>query len=94
MPGAHRDDDERVCSGTTIASGQSTVFVDNKLWAVEDDVSSHGDGKLISVTGSSVLVENKKPIVLGDEAEGDLLFHLPATTKPGEASETVFAYGA
>jgi len=37
MPAAHRHDDLRVCGATTIVSGQGTVFVNGKLWAVEGD---------------------------------------------------------
>ena len=37
MPGAHRDRDRRFCGAKTIVTGQSSVLVNNKLWAVEGD---------------------------------------------------------
>ena len=59
MPfGAHRKDDLRVCGGKTVVVGQSTVFVNNKLWAVAGDIVDHGAGALIP-TGTTIFVENK-----------------------------------
>lgn len=59
MPyGAHRKDDLRTCGGKTVVVGQSTVFVNNKLWAVAGDTVDHGAGGLIP-TGTTIFVENK-----------------------------------
>jgi hypothetical protein len=52
----------RVCGATTVVVGQSTVFVNSKLWAVLNDPNSHGDGQLIN-TGTTVFIEGKPVIV-------------------------------
>ena len=39
--GAHRQDDLRTCGAKTVVVGQSSVFVNNKLWAVEGDICDH-----------------------------------------------------
>jgi len=62
MPGAHRHGDLRTCGATTIVSGQSSVFCNGKLWAVEGDPNTHGSGGLIA-TGSKVFINGKKVIV-------------------------------
>lgn len=68
MPyGAHRAGDSRTCSGLTIVTKQTTVFVNNRLWAVEGDENNHGDGALVPVTGDTVFVENKLVIVHGPD---------------------------
>ena len=48
MPPIHRHGDSRVCGATTIVSGQSTVFANEKLVAVNGDPNSHGGGALIA----------------------------------------------
>lgn len=55
---AHRDLDPRSCGASTTVDNQSTVFVNNKLWAVEGDPNSHGSGGLIP-TGQTIFVENQ-----------------------------------
>lgn len=72
MPAVHRQDDLRVCGATTIVVGQSTVFVENKLWAVEGDPNTHGNGQLIA-SGSTVRINNIPVIVVGDQASPDNL---------------------
>ena len=62
MPAAHRHGDLRTCTATTTVIGQSTVYVDGKLWAVEGDTNTDINGQLIA-SGSTVLVEGKKVIV-------------------------------
>lgn len=80
--GAHRKDDLRTCGAKTIVIGQSSVFVNNKLWAVEGDINTDGEGQLIPVTGNSVYVENEIVIVHGpDDAEPDLI--CPTKGGPG-----------
>ena len=69
---AHRNGDLRTCGASTIVTNQSTVFVNNRLWAVEGDKNSHGNGDLIPVTGTTIFVENKLVIVHGpDSASAD-----------------------
>ena len=70
MTAVHRNTDLRACGATTVVSGQSTVSVNNKLWAVEGDANSHDNGKLIA-SGSTVTINNKKVIILGDHASPD-----------------------
>lgn len=70
MPAAHRQDDSRACGATTIVSGQATVFVNNKLWAVAGDPNTHGSGALIA-SGSTVRINNKLVIINGDSASPD-----------------------
>ena len=41
MPAAHRNGDLRTCGATTSVTGQSTVTVNGKLWAVLGDKDSH-----------------------------------------------------
>jgi hypothetical protein len=55
---AHRHDDPRVCGAKTTVENQTTVFVNNKLWAVKDSTNSDGNGQLIP-TGQTIFVENK-----------------------------------
>lgn len=70
--GAHKHGDLRTCGATTVVIGQSSVFVNNELWAVEGDINTHGNGQLIPVTGNSIYVENKLVIVHGpDDASPD-----------------------
>lgn len=72
MPGAHRHGDNRICGATTTVVGQSTVFVENKLFSVEGDTDTHSAGALIA-SGSTVFVNGKKVIILGDHANPDVL---------------------
>lgn len=92
MPEAHRHDDKRQCDATTIVTGQSTVFVNGKLWAVEGDKNSHGEGGLIP-TETTVKIEGKPVIVnTPDMASGDLQGHTPIETRTAEGSDNVTAY--
>jgi uncharacterized Zn-binding protein involved in type VI secretion len=92
MPGAHREDDSRYCGASTIVSGQGTVYVNGKLWAVEGDEETHGNGDLISTVGSTVLINGKRVIVFGDTASGDDQDHPLPPTDPQDKSSNVFAY--
>lgn len=68
MPyGAHRHGDLRTCGATTIVNNQTTVFVNGKLWAVEGDKNTDGEGDLVPVTGDTVYVENQLVIVHGPD---------------------------
>lgn len=66
---AHREDDSRACGASTIVSGQSTVFVNGKLWAVDGDQNSHGGGSLSASLANNVFINNKK-VVLNTESAG------------------------
>lgn len=95
MPAAHRDGDGRVCGASTTVGGQSTVFVNGRLWAVSGDPNSHGGGGLIP-SGSTVFVEGKPVIVdAPDGAAPDALCPAPPHCAPDTAggSPDVFAYG-
>lgn len=92
MPEAHRHADLRVCGAKTIVTGQSNVFVNGKLWAVEDDENEHGHGELIP-TNSTVFISGKPVIVnTPDLAEPDNSGHTPQQTKTAEGSTNVLAY--
>lgn len=73
MPAAHRHDDLRICGATTTVIGQSTVFVNDKLWSVDGDPNTHGDGALIPGGAPTVFINGKGVIVLGDHANPDAL---------------------
>jgi uncharacterized Zn-binding protein involved in type VI secretion len=69
----------------------------SKLWAVEGDPNSHGDGELIADGDSSpgtVKINGKKVIVHKSTAEPDNLGHPLPPTDTAEGSGTVFCYGA
>lgn len=65
MPAIHRNTDPRACGATTIVSGQSTVFANNKLVSVNGDPNSHGGGALAAannnVYANNLLVVNDTP---------------------------------
>ena len=96
MPACHRQDDLRICDATTIVTGQSTVFVAGKLWAVEGDPNTHGNGQLIA-TFNTVKINGKSVIVVGDQASPDDLCLLlgPPHCNPfaTTGSPDVFCYG-
>ena len=67
MPAAHRNTDDRACGATTIVIGQSTVFVNGLLWAVDGDIDTHCDPKgPLDPSGSTVFIEGKNVVVVGD----------------------------
>lgn len=101
MPSAHRDGDKRFCNADTIVVGQSTVFVNNKLWAVEGDPDTHCfEGNLKAFYGPrNVFIENKHVIcAIGDQASSDkkscnpLNKHVPPQTWPRGKSPNVKIY--
>lgn len=94
MPASHRQDDARSCGATTIVEGQDFCYCNGKLWAVENDPETHGEGRLVSVVGSTVFINGKKVIVLGDHAGSDNALHNPPSTYPSQASSSVYAYEA
>lgn len=97
MPAAHRNGDARVCGAATVVAGQTTVFVNGRLWAVSGDPNSHGGGGLVP-SGTSVFI-NGLPVIVHapDGAAPDALCpslngpHCAPATAAG--SPNVFAYG-
>lgn len=74
MPGVHRNTDARSCGAKTIVSGQSTVFVNGLLVAVQNDMNSHGGGGLnASVNPGTVFISGKPMVVQGSSAKPDQL---------------------
>lgn len=98
MPPAHRHDDARVCGAKTVVTGQGTVTVNGKLWAVKGDKNTHGGGDLIN-SGTTVKINNIEVIVhAADAASPDNLCipvgppHCSPDTAAG--SDNVTCYGA
>lgn len=89
---AHRNGDSRQCGATTIVEGQSSVFVNDRLWSVKNDPNTHGEGRL-QPSGTTVFIEDK-PVVVHrpDTATVDLLFHLPGPVDTASGSGDTFAY--
>lgn len=96
MPQAHRHTDSRFCNATTIVSGQSSVYVNNKLWAVEGDQDTHTDGALIAAYAPmNTYIENKLIIVApGDSANPDYNDprHPTPLSRPKTGSTNTYAY--
>lgn len=97
MPEAHRHDDTRNCGAKTVVEMQTTVFVNNKLWAVRDDPNNHGEGRLIPIIAPTVLIEGKEVIVKGDLSKPDDFCPIAGgnhcAPKPDEGSPNVSAGG-
>lgn len=96
MPGMHRDGDIRYCGAKTVATGQSTVYVNGKLAAVEDDLSTHGGAPLKQVYADhSIFIEGKLAIcAAGDEAKSpDAKKHPRLLSSPKGRSIDVLIYG-
>lgn len=95
MPAIHRQDDLRTCGATTIATGQSTVYVEGKLIAVQGDNNTDGGGALIAGR-SDVTIGNIPIIVVGDSASPDSLCPIPGgphcAPAAASGSGTVFFY--
>lgn len=98
MPPVHLDTLLRFCGAATQVIGQSTVFGNNKLVAVEGDKDTHNDGgDLIQRYGlGNIIIEGKKMIVaMGDTAAPDSIgsvVHPFSPTDPREGSNNIFAY--
>lgn len=93
MPVAHRVADLRACGALTQVTGQSSVFVNGLLWAVEGDKNSHGEGPLLAVNGTTVTIEGKRVITIGDPGRApDNLLHTPIEVTAVTGSDNVTAY--
>lgn len=71
----HRHGDSRNCGASTIVIGQSNVFINGKLCSVEGDINTHQNGQLIA-SHSSVKINNKSIIIVGDISQLDNLGHI------------------
>lgn len=93
MPKAHRHADLRACGATTVVAGQGSVTVNGRLWAVDNDPNTHGEGGLIP-SGASVTIAGKRVIVhRPDQAKIDGLLHVGSQDETASASSSVSAYG-
>ena len=75
MPPVHLDQMLRYCGALTQVTGQSTVFMNGVLAAVEGDKDTHGNGgDLIQQYGpGNIFINGKKLIVaMGDVAAPDI----------------------
>lgn len=70
MAYCHRATDARSCGATTLVTGQTFLTVDGKLWAVNGDKNTHGNGDLIT-THNWLTINGKGVIVVGDHASSD-----------------------
>lgn len=99
MPQTHRNTDLRACGATTTVIGQTTVFVNNLLWAVDGDLSTHCDPKgPLDPSGSTVFVQGKNVVVVGDgfyapdyQPPACIVVHSPTAAT---GSPNVYAYGS
>ena len=96
MSHVHRATDARACGATTIVSGQSTVFVNGLLWAVNGDQNTDGGGGLIA-SGSTVKINGIPVVIQGDSANPDSLCPIPGGTHcnplAASGSSNVSCYG-
>lgn len=72
MASSHVQGNLRACSASTIVSGQGFVFINGKLWSVQGDPNTHGNGQL-SPSKNYIKINGKSVIVQGDSASADLL---------------------
>lgn len=94
MPGVHRDTDTRYCAAQTVVEGQTDVFVNSLLWAVEGDPDDHELGPLEAVYGSKDVYVNNILVICapGDHAGADTIHDPPATWPQGKSTD-VIVYG-
>lgn len=97
MAQVHRDSDSRSCGASTTVVGQTTVFANGLLIAVQGDPNSHGGGSLdASVNPGTVFIEGKELVVVGSSASPDGLCPDPggAHCSPSASggSSDVFAF--
>lgn len=72
MPQVHRDSDSRSCGAATTVTGQTSVFANGLLIAVQGDPNSHGGGNLdASINPGTVFIEGKELVVVGSSAGAD-----------------------
>jgi hypothetical protein len=73
MPSIHRSTDPRTCGATTVVTGNTTVFANNLLVAINGNPNSHGGGNLVAACNNvfvhNILTVNHSP----DSASADSL---------------------
>ena len=94
MPAAHRDGDLRACGAITSATGQSTVTVNGKLWAVLGDKDSHCTEGALAPTGTTVRIEGSPVTIVTSPAAPDNSCNIPThnNTDASTGSGNVNAY--
>jgi hypothetical protein len=70
MPEIHRHGDSRACGATTVVTGQSNVYADGKLVAVDGDANTDGNGNLVAAS-NEVYINSKKVVINGNSAGPD-----------------------
>jgi uncharacterized Zn-binding protein involved in type VI secretion len=77
MAQIHRNTDSRICGASTVVVGQSTVFANSLLVAVNGDPNTHSGGNLIAACKNVFI--NQKMVVnhSPDNAEPDGLCPIP-----------------
>lgn len=89
MPAVHRHEDARACGATTVVSGNTTVFANSKLIAINGNLNSHGAGALTAGSANvfigGVAVVNHTP----DSAATDSLDHTNTQTAAGSSDVNV-----
>ena len=87
----HRDTDPRNCGALTIVVGNSTVYANDLLIAVDGDINTHGHGELIA-SGTTVFIHGILVIIDDDIAQIDDAFHVGAADAANGGSPDVEAY--
>jgi hypothetical protein len=92
MPKAHTDGMARTCSAATIVSGQSSVTIGGKLWAVDRDSSDHNAGNLLP-SATDIWIEGKLIIDENDTTYNeDGYLHLVGSNDAAEGFDDVTVY--
>jgi uncharacterized Zn-binding protein involved in type VI secretion len=68
--GVHRNGDLRACGATTVVTGQSFVYANDKLISVNGDPNTHGSGGL-SASTNNVFINGIAMVNDGDGAAAD-----------------------
>lgn len=98
MPAVQRNNDDRFCGAKTIATNQSTFFINGLKAAVEGDLNTHSNlGALVSQSPGTFFIEGKKMIVaMLDGSQPDqegIVTHVTNLPTPKTGSPNFSAYG-
>ena len=89
MAAIHRHGDARACGATTVVSGNTTVYANSKLIAINGNINSHGAGALTAGSNNvfigGIAVVNNTP----DSAAIDILEHTNTQTAAGSLNVNV-----
>jgi uncharacterized Zn-binding protein involved in type VI secretion len=89
MAAVHRHEDARACGATTVVSGNTTVYANSKLIAINGNINSHGAGALTAGSNNvfigGIAVVNNTP----DSAAIDTLEHTNTQTAAGSLNVNV-----